>query len=203
MHRTSSGNPVRQASSQSNIAVENFGDPEPPNYIYPQHQPFLSDQFVSGLRPSSFGSSLGSSFLVAGTGTSYPTGSSLATSDLLSSESSGPGSSYQAITMPSRPSLPSVEEEQSEEEKEEEREEEDEQEVWVKLAESAASAKRRKSSPPAEEQEEQPKSWASSLLKKVVSGVWSTFSGGTQEKKEEDSDNSFESCKDDEGSSSD
>ena len=202
MHRTSSGNPVRQASSQSNIAVENFGDPEPPNYIYPQHQPFLSDQFVSGLRPSSFGSSLGSSFLVAGTGMSYPTGLSLATSDLLSSESSGPGSSYQASTMPSRPSLPRVEEEQSEEEKEE-REEEDEQEAWVKLAESAASAKRRKSSPPAEEQEEQPKSWASSLLKKVVSGVWSTFSGGTQEKKEEDSDNSFESCEDDEGSNSD
>ena len=205
MHRTSSGNPVRQASSQSNIAVENFGDPEPPNYIYPQHQPFLSDQFVSGLRPSSFGSSLGSSFLVAGTGTSYPVSSSLATSDLLSSESSGPGSSYQASTMPSRPSLPRVEEEQSEEEKEEEREEEDE-ETWVKkpkLARSASSAKTRKSSPPAEEQEEQQKSWASSLLKKVVSGVWSTFSGGAQEKKEEDSDNSFESCKDDEGSSSD
>ena len=211
MHRTSSGNQVRQASSQSNIAVENFGDPEPRNYIYPQHQPFLSDQFVSGLRPSSFGSSLGSSFFVAGTGTSYPTGLSLATSDLLSSESSGPGSSYQGSTMPSQPSfepsLSSVEEEQSEEEKEE-REEEDE-ETWVKkpkLARSASSAKRRKSSLPAEEQEEQPKSWASSLLglpKKVVSGVWSTFSGGTQEKEEEDSDNSFESCKDDEGSSSD
>ena len=143
------------------------------------------------------------------TGTSYyPTGTSLATSDLLSSES-GDSSSYQGSTMPSQPSfepsLSSVEEEQSEEEKEE-REEEDEQGKKPKLARSASSAKRRKSSPPAEAQEEQPKSWASSLFslpKKVVSGVWSTFSGGTQEKKEEDSDNSFESCKDDEGSSSD
>ena len=207
-HRTSSGNLVYQASSQSNIAVENFRDPEPRNYIY--QQPFLStnsDQFVSGLRPSSFGSSLGSSIFVAGTGTSYPSGTSLATSDLLSSESSGPGSSYQGSTMPSQPSfepsLSSVEEEQSEEEREEE------EETWVKtpkLAKSASSTKQRKSSPPAEEHKEQTKSWASSLLglpKKVVSGMWSTLSGSTEKKKEEDSDSSFESCKDDEGSSSD
>ena len=209
-HRTSSGNPVHQASSQSNIAVENFRDPEPRNYIYPQHQPFLStnsDRFVSGLRSSSFGSSLGSSFLVTGT-SYYPSGTSLATSNLLSSESSGPESSYQGSTMPSQPSfepsLSSVEEKQSEEEREEE-----EEEAWVKrpkLAKSASSTKQRKSSSSAEEHKEQTKSWTSSLLglpKKVVSGVWSTFSGGTQEKKEEDSDSSFESCKDDEGSSSD
>ena len=209
-HRTSSGNPVHQASSQSNIAVENFRDPEPRNYIYPQHQPFLStnsDRFVSGLRSSSFGSSLGSSFLVTGT-SYYPSGTSLATSNLLSSESSGPESSYQGSTMPSQPSfepsLSSVEEKQSEEEREEE-----EEETWVKrpkLAKSASSTKQRKSSSSAEEHKEQTKSWTSSLLglpKKVVSGVWSTFSGGTQEKKEEDSDSSFESCKDDEGSSSD
>ena len=110
--------------------------------------------------------------------------------------------------MPSQPSfepsLSSVEEKQSEEEREEE-----EEEAWVKrpkLAKSASSTKQRKSSSSAEEHKEQTKSWTSSLLglpKKVVSGVWSTFSGGTQEKKEEDSDSPFESCKDDEGSSSD
>ena len=212
MHRTSSGDPVHQASSQSNVALgtyENFHHPEQQGYnhlLQPQtsYQPFRKEQFVPSVQPLSFSSSLGSSLV---TGTSYyPTGTSFATSVLLSSGSGDSSSSYQGSTMPSQPSfepsLSSVEEEQSEGEKEE-REEEDEQETWVKLAESASPAKRRKSSPPAEEQEEQPKSWASSLLKKVVSGVWSTFSGGTQEKKEEDSDNSFESCQDDEGSSSD
>ena len=211
LHRTSSGNPVRQASSHSNVAIgtyKNFHHPEQQGYILQpptSYQPFRKEHFVPSVQPPSFSSSSGSSLV---TGTSYyPTGTSLATSDLLSSES-GDSSSYQGSTMPSQPSfepsLPNVEEEQSEEEREEE-----DEETWVKkpkLARSASSAKRRKSSPPAEEQEEQPKSWTSSLFsfpKKVVSGVWSTFSGGTQEKKEEDSDNSFESCEDDKGSSSD
>ena len=217
LRRTSTGNPVRQASSQSNVAIgtyKNFHHPQlqggyilqPPTGYQTFHQA-RREQFVPSVQPHSFSSSSGSSLV---TGTSYyPSGTSLATSDLLSSESSGPESSYQGSTMPSQPSfepsLPSVEEEQSEEE----REEEDDEEPSVKrpkLAKSASSTKQRKSSSSAEEHKEQTKSWTSSLLglpKKVVSGVWSTFSGGTQEKKEEDSDSSFESCKDDEGSSSD
>ena len=215
LHRTSTGNPVRQASSQSNVAIEtykNFHHPQlQAGYIlqlptgYQTFDQARRKQFVPSVQPPSFGSSSGCSLV---TGTSYyPSGTSLATSDLLSSESSGPESSYQGSTMPSQPSfepsLPSVEEEQSEEEREEE------EESWVKRpkpAKSASSTKQRKSSTPAEERKKQTKSWASSLLglpTKVVSGVWSTLSGGTEEKKEEDSDSSFKSCKDDEGSSSD
>ena len=215
LHRTSTGKPVCQASSQSDVAIgtyKNFHHSQlqggyilQPPTGYQTFDQARRKQFVPSVQPPSFSSSSGSSLV---TGTSYyPSGTSLATSDLLSSESSGPESSYQGSTMPSQPSfepsLSSVEEEQSEEEREEE------EESWVKrpkLAKSASSTKQRKSSPPAEEHKEETKSWASSLLglpKKVVSGVWSTLSGGTEKKKEEDSDNSFESCKDDEGSSSD
>ena len=208
-HQSSSGNSVHQASSQSNVAFENSYPPVLQSYVHqPRYQPYLSsrkEQFVASVQPPSFSSSSGSSLV---TGTSYyPTGTSLATSDLLSSESGDSSSSYQGSTMPSQPSFePSL---SSVEEEKEEREEEEEEETCLKrpkLARSASSTKRRKSSPPSEEQEDQRKSWTSSffsLPKKVVSRVWSTFSGGTQEKKEEDSDNSFESCKDDEGSSSD
>ena len=206
LHRTSTGKPVRQASSQSDVAIGTYKNFLQPPTGYQTFDQARRKQFVPSVQPPSFSSSSGSSLV---TGTSYyPSGTSLATSDLLSSESSGPESSYQGSTMPSQPSfepsLPSVEEEQSEEEREEE-----EEESWVKrpkLAKSASSTKQRKSSPPAEERKEQTKSWASSLLglpKKVVSGMWSTLSGGTEKKKEEDSDSSFESCKDDEGSSSD
>ena len=177
----SSGQPIRQASSRSNVAIGGISTEqrcddnlEPPSYVSQHHLSGTRGQFV-GSQPYSY---------------ELPSGSSLATNDLLSSESLG--SSHQGGTMLSQPStaglLYSIEERRSEEEEEEEEEEQEPQEKRAKQEEN--------STLPTEEK--QPRSWTSRLLTKV----WNTVSWGAQKEKEnEDSDDSYKSCDDDDETS--
>ena len=176
-HESSSGQPVRQASSQANVAIGKYDEFEPPSYISQPSFPGTRGQFV-GIQPRSYDLPSGSTW----------GSSSLATSDLLSSESSG--SSHQGSTQPSTAHLlSSIEERQSAEE--EDQEEEEEREPQLK---ELKPAKQQKSSTfPAEEK--QPKSWSS----RIFSRVWTTITGSAEKEKEnEDSDDSYVSCGDDE-----
>ena len=221
VHRSSSGQPIRQASSRSNVAIggisteQRYDDNlEPPSYVSQHHLPGTREPYVA-IQHHSY---------------ELPSGSSLATNDLLSSKSSG--SSHQGGTMLSQPStggqfvgiqhhlyeLPSgsslatndlLSSESSGSSHQggtmpsqpstagllcsiEERQSEEEEEEEEEEQEPQLKRAKQEESSTLPTEEKQPRSWTSLFTK-----VWTTLSGGAQKEKEtEDSDDSYKSCDD-------